>query len=169
MIVALDVHYLEGRSARAAALWFDAWQDPSAAGTATRIVEGVADYHPGRFFERELPPLLAILQETPTPSVVIVDGYCALDEKGSQGLGAYLAQHLASNTRIVGVAKRRFRGSTHAVEILRGESQRPLFVTAVGVPAKEAARSVQSMHGTSRIPTLLKQVDALARKGESPD
>ena len=40
---------------------------------------------------------------------------------------------------------------------------RPLFVTARGMPAADAARLVESMHGGHRIPTLIARVDHLAR------
>jgi deoxyribonuclease V len=47
--------------------------------------------------------------------------------------------------------------------VLRGGSARPLYVTAAGLSADEAARRVRDMHGPYRIPTLLKRVDQLCR------
>jgi deoxyribonuclease V len=49
------------------------------------------------------------------------------------------------------------------VEVRRGDSQKPLYVTAAGVSAEDAASRISEMHGPFRIPTLLKQVDTLAR------
>ena len=66
---------------------------------------------------------------------------------------------------VIGVAKRPFRGADHAVPVLRGRSVRPLFVTASGVPAGEAAALVARMAGRNRVPDALRLVDALARAG----
>jgi deoxyribonuclease V len=60
------------------------------------------------------------------------------------------------------VAKTRFEGAP-AIEVCRGRSTSPLFVTAVGVAPEEVAERVRSMHGAHRVPTLLKRVDRLAR------
>ena len=64
---------------------------------------------------------------------------------------------------VIGVAKTRFHSSEVAVPVLRGQSQRPLFVTAEGVDSGKAAECIQRMHGPSRIPTLLNRVDRLCR------
>jgi deoxyribonuclease V len=63
---------------------------------------------------------------------------------------------------VVGVAKRPFRGAP-ALEVLRGASARPLYVTAIGIDAAHAADGVRRMHGAHRIPTLLTRVDRLCR------
>ncbi len=63
---------------------------------------------------------------------------------------------------MIGVAKTRFSGAA-SVEVRRGDSQKPLYVTAAGVSAEDAASRISEMHGPFRIPTLLKQVDTLAR------
>jgi len=47
--------------------------------------------------------------------------------------------------------------------VLRGDSRRPLYVTAAGLDPAAAALHVRSMHGPFRIPTLLKRVDQLCR------
>jgi deoxyribonuclease V len=49
--------------------------------------------------------------------------------------------------------------------VFRGGSGSPLFVTAVGVDAAEAVRDIKRMHGAHRVPTLLRLVDRLARRG----
>lgn len=63
---------------------------------------------------------------------------------------------------VIGVAKTRFAGAD-AIEVVRGDSARPLYVTAVGIDAAHAARCVTGMAGEFRIPALLQRVDALAR------
>jgi len=53
--------------------------------------------------------------------------------------------------------------------VLRGDSSRPLFVTAAGMNADGAAELVRGMHGLHRLPTLLKRADQLARGHATPD
>ena len=90
---------------------------------------------------------------------MVIDGYVSLGG-GRPGLGAHL--HAESNLAVVGIAKSRFLGSD-AIEVFRG-SKRALYVTAVGVPAAEAAEAVARMHGSHRLPTLVKRADSLARR-----
>ena len=69
---------------------------------------------------------------------------------------------------MIGVAKSRFRTATHAVPVVRGCSARPLFVTAAGKPAADAADLVRRMAGRYRLPDALRRADTLARAGPSP-
>ncbi len=159
--VAVDVQYLPEGRARAAAV---VGRDRSFAEVVADVVHevsGVAAYRPGRFYERELPPLLAVLGRLSSVALVVVDGYVDLDASGRPGLGAHL--HDALGVPVIGVAKTRFRGADHAVEVLRGSSARPLMVTAAGLGVDEAASMVASMAGTHRVPDALRRVDALAR------
>jgi deoxyribonuclease V len=160
----VDVHY-DDPHATAAALFFDPWE--AAAASAVRVVQlsEVAPYEPGQFFRRELPCVLAALERPPsTVDVVIVDGYVWLaPERG--GLGFHLYEALGREVPVVGVAKTRFSGdSPMALPVLRGQSQRPLFVTSIGIPLVDAAECIRKMHGSFRVPTLLKEVDRLARR-----
>ena len=68
---------------------------------------------------------------------------------------------------MIGVAKTAFRTATHAVPVTRGRSARPLFVTAAGLTAGEAARLVRHMAGRFRLPDALRRADALARSRET--
>ncbi len=127
-------------------------------------VDGVAAYEPGRFFERELPCLLAVLRARPTLlRCVVIDGYVWLDAQGTKGLGARLFDALGGTVPVVGVAKTAYQGSPMAAQVLRGVSVKPLFVTAVGMTRDEAEAQVRRLHGTARIPTALAAVDRLAR------
>jgi deoxyribonuclease V len=65
---------------------------------------------------------------------------------------------------VIGVAKSLFPGAP-ATPLLRGDSQRPLYVSATGVDLASAADNIRRMHGPHRLPTLLKQVDGLCRAG----
>jgi deoxyribonuclease V len=52
-------------------------------------------------------------------------------------------------------------------EVRRDESTKPVYVTAVGMDIALAAEHVARMHGTYRLPTMLKRVDRLAREAPS--
>ena len=64
---------------------------------------------------------------------------------------------------MIGVAKNEFRGTPKEFEILRGQSVKPLYVSAIGIELVQAKHNVQSMYRKYRIPELLKQVDRLSR------
>ncbi len=163
MNACLDVDYREA-GAYAAGIAFHDWTDAVAATEKVIPIAGVHPYEPGQFFRRELPCLLAVLRELPTVVVVVVDGYVWLDGVSVAGLGAHLYQALEGKVAVIGVAKSRFAGAGAAVEVVRGHSIRPLLITAAGISAQEAAEHVRSMHGSDRIPTLLKRVDSLCRQ-----
>jgi len=163
VIACLDVDYREP-AAYAAGLAFRTWSDATPATEKVIPVVGVHPYQPGQFFRRELPCLLAVLRELPPVAVVVVDGYIWLDGVSVAGLGAHLYHALAGKVAVIGVAKTSFAGAGAAVEVVRGRSTRPLFITAVGMSAQSAAEHVRSMHSPDRIPTLLKRVDLLCRQ-----
>jgi deoxyribonuclease V len=162
---AIDVHYgPEGEPARAACVLLDDWSSAAPRAEQVVLVHDIAPYVPGEFFRRELPPVLRVLGSLPAlPSIVLVDGYVWLDPNGRRGLGAHLHEALEGAAAVVGVAKTAFRGETGAVALLRGESARPLFVSAVGISIDDAVAGVRAMHGAHRLPTLLQRVDHLAR------
>jgi deoxyribonuclease V len=142
---AVDVHYLSAGGARAAAVLA---ADPAFAhvlAERTAVVPRVAPYRPGEFYLRELPPLRAVLDGLSGLGLLVVDGYANLDPGGRPGLGA--RAHAESGIPVIGVAKSRFRMATHAVPVVRGSSGRPLFITAAGMPAADAADLVRRMAG----------------------
>ena len=162
MIAALDVQYDEDTlTGQAAAVVFERWEDAVPLTEYTAAFDGVAPYMPGQFFKRELPCLLAVLGKVGEPlDQIIVDGFIALGEK--PGLGMHLWEARDRKVAVIGVAKSHFRFAT-PVEIVRGSSKRPLYVTAVGIDPSAAAEAIRRMHGSNRIPTLLKHVDRLTR------
>lgn len=165
MIAAVDAHYRRD-SACAACVTFEAWTDATPARELATLVHGVGAYVSGQLWRRELPCLLAVLSLLETaPTTVVIDGYVWLDDSGRKGLGAHLHDALEQRVAVVGVAKRAFRGSAHAVAVRRGDSRRPLYVTSQGMPLAEAAFAIASMHGEHRTPALLRRVDRLARHG----
>jgi len=164
LIACVDVAYHE-QYAVAACVLFRNWSDSESAEEVVRRIEGVADYKPGEFYLRELPCILAVLSEVWEPlETVIVDGYVWLGREGQPGLGARAFDSLGRSVAVIGVAKSQFVGAAGAIPVVRGKNIRPLFVTAAGMDIETAARHIRLMHGTHRIPTLLKLVDQLSRK-----
>lgn len=169
MLACVDVDYREDEDparAVAAGVVFDDWPADDATAEHVETISPVEPYVPGQLYRRELPCLLAVLGRIEQPlRAIVVDGYAFLDAAGRPGLGAHLHQALPQRTPVVGVAKNYFRGSA-AIEVRRGQSARPLYVTAVGMRAEQAAEGITRMHGPHRLPTLLKRVDRLCRDAE---
>src|SRR5262249_23574876 len=131
----------------------------------TESIGHVEQYEPGQFYKRELPCLLAVLGHVREPiDVVVVDGFVWLGDETRPGLGAHLHRALGETVPVVGVAKNPFVGAVVAGPVRRGAGRKPLWVTAVGLDADVAAEAVHSMHGDSRLPTLLRRVDQLCRQ-----
>lgn len=164
MLACLDVDYRPDGSALAACLLFADWQSACAEASFVARIEHIAPYVPGLFFQRELPCLMRVLSQLPArPELVIVDGYVHLDAAGRPGLGGHLFDALNRGAPVVGVAKTAFRSATNAIPVRRGSSSSPLWVSAAGIDVHAAAAHVASMHGPYRLPTLLREVDRLAR------
>lgn len=163
MILATDVQYSES-TATAAGILFTHWQSEQAYSQVVTHIDTVESYEPGLFYKRELPCLLALLTKVDTQlSAIVVDGYVSLGRRNRPGLGMYLYNALDQRVPVIGVAKNKFENTPVVCEILRGHSQKPLFITAVGISLEVAKASIEKMHGEHRIPTLLKAVDQLCR------
>ncbi len=161
MIAIVDVHY-DGDVARAACVVAE-WTDAAPRAEQVVRVPGIAPYVPGHFFVRELPPIRAVLAvaiSSARVDAVVIDGFVWLGP-GRPGLGGHL--HAAIGLPVVGVAKNPFRGA-RPIEVRRGSSKKPLYVTAVGMDARTAASHVRKMHGPYRLPTLIRWADELSRK-----
>jgi len=158
LIAVVDVHY-SGDIANAACVVAD-WTDAAPRAEHVVRVTGIAPYVPGHFYMRELPPIRAVLAVASPVDIVVIDGFVWL-APGRPGLGGHLYEAIKSP--VVGVAKNPFRGAT-AIEVRRGASKKPLFVTAAGVDARTAAAHVHKMHGAHRLPTLIRLADELSRK-----
>jgi deoxyribonuclease V len=162
---AVDVHYPAVGGARAALVLAADRTFARIVAQRTAFVPRVAPYVPGQFFQRELPPLRAVLAGVAGIELLIVDGYVDLAPDGRPGLGAYV--HAELNVPVIGVAKTPFAAATHAVPVVRGNATRPLYVTAAGITRAEAAGIVAGMSGDFRMPDALRRVDALARGRET--
>ena len=159
-----DVQY-EQNHARAACVVAPAWSAAEPSACLTELVSPIAEYEPGAFYKRELPCLLAVLKKVPAYECVVVDGYVWLDDAGTPGLGAHLYEALGRRVPVIGLAKTAFRGSQMALPVPRPGTEKPLFLTAVGVDAQVALGWASQLHGPYRLPTLIKRVDQLARTG----
>jgi deoxyribonuclease V len=166
LFVAADVHYLDGARARAAVVGAVDQRFAVIACTSTAEVAVAAAYQPGEFYRRELPPLLAAIPRTVRLALIVVDGYVDLDAAGRPGLGAHVRAEFG--VPVIGVAKTPYRTATHAAQVCRGRSARPLYVTAAGMPVADAAHLVEEMAGSFRLPDALRHADRLARGLELP-
>src|SRR4051794_5733778 len=165
MLASVDVDYRPDATV-AACVVFQDWGDAAEAAHFVDQGPPAEPYVPGEFYRRELPALLRVLALVPQPlTTVVIDGYVWLAGEDRPGLGAHLYEALGRHVPVIGVAKTAFHASRLAMPVLRGGSQRPLLVTAVGVDVQDAAAHIQSMHGPSRLPTLLKRADRLCREG----
>jgi deoxyribonuclease V len=140
------VHYLDDGGARAAMAAASDRRFSQVVHTQTAVVAAVEPYRPGEFYRRELPPLRAVIPAADELALIVVDGYVDL-------------------VPVIGVAKSAFGTATHAARVLRGQSSRPLYVTAAGMTIADAAVLVTEMAGRFRTPDALKTVDRLARTG----
>lgn len=163
---AVDVHYPAAGGARAALVLAGDREYSRIRAEKTAFVPRVAPYVPGQFFLRELPPVRAVLAGVTGIHLLVVDGYVDLAPDGRPGLGAYVHRELG--VPVIGVAKTRFAAATHAIPVVRGTATCPLYVTAAGLPAADAAEMIRQMSGRFRLPDALRHVDALARDKKTP-
>jgi len=166
MILAFDTYYA-GNRARTVCLAFKSWDNDLQYDMYSEELEGIADYEPGAFYKRELPCILSLLAKIDIQNIeaIIVDGFVYLDDNAKPGLGAHLYQALPSAVPVIGVAKTNFATiGKLKYELRRGESDRPLYITAIGMDLGVAAAHIKHMSGEHRMPTLLKKLDGLTKE-----
>ncbi|MDY8137307.1 endonuclease V [Aquimarina sp. 2201CG5-10] len=169
MKLAFDVQYYESY-AKTVCVIFSDWNDPEPTDIIIEEVKNVASYIPGEFYKRELPCIQVILKNLNLDVIelIIVDGYVHLDDTKKFGLGGYLYTSLDNQIPVIGVAKSGFHNNKkHVRELLRGESVKPLYITAIGIDLEEATKAIQSMHGVYRMPTILQIVDTKTKETKS--
>ena len=162
MIACVDVNYGVAEVVVACVGIRDWTDDVPSMERVVRAAEVVAPYVPGQFYLREMPWIIRILESLTDVDLVVIDGYVWL-AKDKPGLGARLFESLAGRCPVVGVAKGAFHNNDCAIPVMRGESTRPLYVTAAGIDADVAAEGVARMAGLHRMPVILKRVDRLTR------
>ena len=166
MILAVDVNYKDD-VASIAGITFDDWADSEVKGVYKSYLHGVNDYIPGKFYLRELPCILKLLEEHAlSPRYIVIDGLVYLDGKSDPGLGKHLYDALNKKIAVIGVAKKPYKGIAQECAVYRGNSLMPLYVTSVGVNLEAAKTNIASMYGIYRIPVLLKKVDQECRATE---
>lgn len=166
MILAFDTFYRE-KTANTTCVEFKHWSDSLPSKTYQENIDIVANYESGGFYKRELPCILSLLKKIDTSNckAIIIDGFVVLDDNNRFGLGAYLFEKLNKKIPIIGVAKNDFKDINNLrIEVFRGESKKPLFITSKGIELIEASYLIKNMFGQYRIPDLLKIVDSLGRK-----
>lgn len=164
MILAVDVQYKADKGFVSGVL-FEDWSADKPCGSYAYVHHGVAEYVPGEFYKRELPCILGLIQQVkPPPDYIVIDGFVFLDGASRPGLGKHLYDELLGRSKVIGVAKTSFASMTEAHEVLRGDSQRPLYVTCAGEELAQAQAKIAMMHGPHRIPSLLKLADQMCRQ-----
>lgn len=161
--VCLDVQYYDTYAVTAYVLFKDA-ADTEPLKTGQVVTYEVQPYEPGAFYKRELPCLLNALQVITEPlELIIIDANAWLsDEK--MGLGGILYESLQKSVPVIGVSKTKYTGETaKIVPVYRGDSQNPLYVSAIGINTEEAVQLIKDMSGPYRIPTLIKLADTICR------
>lgn len=165
MILAVDVHYRTGK-AHAVGVLFN-WNNVNPIRIVNSTIKEVEEYIPGEFYKRELPCLMEIINKIDLSSLetIIVDGYVYVDNELNLGLGGKLWEALNKKVPVIGVAKTSFYSNKNTIkEIFRGESKKPLYVSAVGMDINEATKKIQEMEGDFRIPTILKYLDTATKE-----
>lgn len=167
MILAFDTYYF-GEKAYTVCLEFESWESDSYINCYSEIKTGVKEYISGEFYKRELPCILSLLSKINLANVeyIIIDGFVYVDDEGKLGLGGHLSESINFAIPVIGLAKTDFASiKMKKFSIIRGESTKPLYISAIGLDLENAANLVKSMHGDFRIPTLLKKLDVLTKTG----
>ncbi|WP_316636446.1 endonuclease V [uncultured Flavobacterium sp.] len=166
MILAFDTYYYDGK-AKTVCLEFTEWNQSENFKVHTEVIDNVEEYIPGEFYRRELPCILSVLNKFDLKNIeaIIVDGFVYLDDEKKYGLGGHLYEKLNKEVAIIGVAKTNFASiEKDKKSLIRGESKKPLYVTAIGIELEDAFQKVESMAGEFRMPTLLKEMDRLTKE-----
>jgi len=161
----LDVHYTENLAVTAC-VEFGSWIDRDPTAIYVSAIDCFGDYVPGRFFEREMPCLLDALNRIrKTFDILVIDGFVHLKPPVIKGLGYHLAEAMPYPVAVIGVAKNPLKLADQYVEVLRGRSRKPLFLSSIHIPVHRAADLLKGMFGAYRIPRLIKIADQVARAG----
>jgi len=166
MILAFDSYY-DCDKAKTVCITFKNWTDNHPENIFSQIIDVPSDYESGSFYKRELPCILKLLKSIEFKQIdfIIIDGFVLLDDQGKLGLGGHLFESLNKVIPVIGVAKSNFYGNDkNIVKLYRGESKKPLFISANGIEKEIASDLIKSMAGDFRIPTILKLLDAKTKE-----
>ena len=168
MKIAIDVYYTNNK-AKSVGIIFKNWEDTQPYNIISSHTTNPFEYESGRFYKRELPCIIELMELVDMNQIhtIIVDGYVYLDDDKKPGLGYYVYKNFESKIPVIGVAKTAFHDNkTYVMSIYRGKSQKPLFVSSIGIETPAAAKYIQSMSGEYRIPYLLKLMDSKTRESD---
>ncbi len=168
MILAFDTYYFEDK-AKTVCIAFESWANESNFKIYDEILGGIEEYTSGEFYKRELSCILSLLEKIKVEiahiELIIVDSFVYLDDEGKFGLGGYLYKALDEKVPIIGVAKTNFATIDNLKKsLLRGDSQKPLYITSIGIDLEKATELIQNMEGKFRNPTILKHLDTLTKE-----
>jgi|SRR4030042_5325207 len=160
---AVDVYY-RNESATTALVEFSDFSSCAISRILIQESETAAPYIPGKFYLRELPCILKILEQADRLyKMILIDGFVFLRKPTCYGLGGYLATALDYKAIIIGVAKNYFNMADRFVEIKRGRSSKPLYVSSFNMKPETAGSLIKEMYGNNRIPCILKLTDQLSK------
>lgn len=169
MILVFDTYYFENK-AKTVCLEFNQWTDEQESNIYEETLEDINEYVSGEFYKRELPCILSLLKKISLENceAIIIDGFVVLNDEDKNGLGGFLYQELNKCIPIIGVAKNNFNQITlNKRAVYRGNSKKPLYITAKGINLDEASQKIMQMNGDYRIPYLLKRVDSIGRENNN--
>ncbi|MET4083688.1 deoxyribonuclease V [Pedobacter sp. UYP30] len=161
MKLAVDVYYYNTK-AKVCGIIFKDWEQQDIEKIISLTLSNDNEYISGEFFKRELPCILKLLEKVDIQKIdtIIIDGYVYLNDQKKLGLGGYLYHSLEEKIPIIGVAKSSFfQNDQNVVKVLRSNSKKPLYITAIGIDKDVAANYVESMFGLYRFPELLRKLD----------
>jgi deoxyinosine 3'endonuclease (endonuclease V) len=160
MKLAIDAYYNNINEAKVVGLIFEDWNAIEPNKIVTTSVKDVQKYEPGKFYKRELPCIMKLLEliNMEVVEVIIIDGYVYLDDINKPGLGFHLYEKLNKKYPIIGVAKTYYYNNI-ALKICRGQSKTPLYITSIGININDAGNNIKNMYGEYRMPKLLKLLD----------
>jgi deoxyribonuclease V len=168
MILALDVYYRDNTT-KAVGVLFN-WEDFQPIKIIIEFIDQVEEYIPGKFYKRELPCLLKIIEKININEIeaIIIDGYVYIDNDLKYGLGAILWETLNKQIPVIGVAKTSFfRNKQTIKEVNRGVSKKPLYVSTIGYNINKAVEKIKDMKGEFRIPSILKELDIITKEEDT--
>ena len=165
MKLAIDVYYYGTGKAKTVGIIFDKWESVEPVQIITKFTDGVNEYESGKFYKRELPCIIELLELINMKNIdaIIVDGYVYLENMSTPGLGLHLYNTIERKIPIIGVAKTYYHTNI-AEKIFRGKSKTPLYINSVGIETGEAVKYIKNMYGDYRIPKLLQLLDSETKK-----
>ena len=163
IIACFDVYYNKD-CAKACCMVFEIEPAEKILSAYCQIVESISDYIPGEFYKRELPCIIKAYKKIKEDiDLIIIDGFVMLGN-GKKGLGAYLFESLNKKIPVIGVAKTYFKDCEDYMTIYRGKSNKPLYISSIGIDLGYSAEFIKNLNGIYRIPDILKKVDQLTRR-----